>query len=183
LIDCDVALCLQFCRKKKVGSSQHSGVQYWYSKCTPISNARDFEENAVEVEKTHLEDLIRYLESEKPLNTGDSVESEFVERTEAVEDIDQEPVVKADNGDQKPMEKVDDNVDDNREEPVERAENGFQELENVENGFQETTERVDDEFQEPVVVDVDFQEPMEREFVDDMVMEEQLDVDEPTIIA
>ena len=163
-------LTLQYCKSRKVRSSQHSAVEYYYSKCMPVSGARDFSENEVEVDKSRLEDLIRYLDNEKYRNGFDAAQTEF---DQADSDA-QEPAQMVDNNVDAPAEKLNDDDD----ETVQRAENEFQDLENDFHG------RADDDFQEPTEnVGVEFQEPTDREFVDDMFMEEQLDSDEPIIVA
>lgn len=157
---------LQFCRSRKVRSSKHSEVEYWYSKCTPITNAREF---YFKDDKTDLQELIRYLDSKTSVNTTDYiVEREFDERVETVDSDAQERVDSVFEG---PMEKVDD-----EETIMERADS--RDRQTVDNGFHETVGRAD--FLEPMV-DAEIQEPMEREFVDDM-FEEELDVDDPMIM-
>ena len=172
---------LQFCRRKKVRSSQHSSVQYWYSKCTPITNAREFDETNIADEKIHLQELIRYLDSAKSLNAlndaVNTVESEFDERVETADDNVQEPMEKVDSNLEGGMENGDD------DEPLERTENEFQEFENTEDGFQEAVGTTDDNSEEVMEkMEVDIEEPAAREFVDD-VEAEDFDVDEPIIMA
>ena len=124
---------LQFCRRKKVRSSQHYAVQYWYSKCTPITNAREFDEEDIEDEKSHLQELIRYLDSANSIDDAvKTVEREFDERVDTAADSNvQEPVEKVDGNLEGPMENGDD------DEPVEKTENEFQGLEKMEDRFQE----------------------------------------------
>ena len=166
---------LQFCRRKKVRSSQHSAVQYWYSKCTPITNAREFAEEDIQDEKNHLQELIRYLDNANSIGDAvNTVEREFDERVQTADDSNA----------QEPVEKVDDNLEgptENRgdDDPVERTGNEFQRLEEMEDGFQEDVATTDDEEEELMV---DFREPMAREFEDD-IMEEPLVVDEPMIMT
>ena len=56
---------MQFCRSTKVRSTQHSGVDYYYSKCTPISSARQYDAKDAPDDRSDLQDLIRYLDSQK----------------------------------------------------------------------------------------------------------------------
>jgi len=167
---------LQFCRRKKVRSSQHSAVQYWYSKCTPITNAREFDEEDIEDEKTHLQELIRYLDSANSIDGAvKTVDREFHER-DAVADNVQEPVEKADSNLEGPTVNGDD------DEPMERTENEFQEWEEVDDGFQEAVDTRDDDSDEVMEkVYVDTEKHMAREFGEDM--EEPLDADEPVIMT
>jgi len=139
---------LQYCRSKKVRSSKHSGVEYWYSKCTPISGAREYHINDVEDERASLEDLINYIDHEQSL--VDTVQTDFDERSNTMDNDLQEPAAdKMEDNIQEPVEKADADDDgglvDGEENAVFRdwgtASNGFQEI-------QEATGDVDQELTE-----------------------------------
>jgi len=81
---------LQYCVSRKVRSSKHSGVQYWYSKCTPIGNTREF---YVKKDENDLQELMRYLDSQKFASAINNTEDEILERDFETSDSDGAPEV------------------------------------------------------------------------------------------
>jgi len=155
-------------------------VEYWYSKCTPIPGSRTFGDNDINDDRTSLQELTRYLDSKTSTNNTDDivVETDFEETANTLGDDVQETMEIMDYNLEDSAKKVDE------DEPLDGTEDVFQDSETVENDFQETMERAEDEFEQPMeIVDFDIEEPVEREFVDDMFVEEPLDVDDPIIMT
>jgi len=172
------ALWLQYCKSRKVRSSKHSGVEYWYSKCTPIPGSRTFGVNDINDDKTDLQELIRYLDSKTSTNSTDViVETDFDQTATVLDDEVQEPIEMVDNNLEDHPEELDE------DEHLDGAE-VFQDWETAENEFEKTMERAEDDFEQPMeMVDVDIQEPLKEEFLDDAFVEEPLDVDNPIFMT
>lgn len=131
---------LQFCRSRKVRSSKHSGVEYTYSKCTPTSSAREYQEKYADEDRNELENLISYLDHEKTtVDTADKTGSQSDEQLYTADGSSQEFAVvesdfqgtaentvesdfqgTADNVDERDRETVE-TTDNEADEPVERA--------------------------------------------------------------
>jgi len=166
---------LQYCKSSKVRSTKHSGVEYWRSKCTAIPNSREFEPNDIEYDKLRLQELIRYLDSKSSQNNTDDIMERGMNERVNTENIDvQEPLENVDDTLDAPTQEVD------RDYIIDRSES---EWETTENHFHGTVDRNEGDLQGPMeMVDEAVQDPLENKSVDDTLLDEQLDVDDPIIM-
>ena len=154
----------QYCRSQKVRSSQHSGVEYYYSKCTPISGAREFDaDNQVYDGRTDLQDLIRFLDNENRQNVA-------VDQETWTDAVVESPAEKMAYNVSYSVEKgaaFDDRAEADEFQDLEKAADEFQNLEKAADFFQEEEVAVDVVEDEEIVEKAAEDEFEEREFIGD----------------